>query len=61
MNPSKTWTHIFFMGLLVVLASSGCATAQTSWDYNYKKFEKDTITVCTGHSPAHLTCQEYVR
>ena len=27
----------------------------------YKKFEKDTITVCTGHSPAHLTCQEYVR
>ena len=59
MKPSKTWTHIF-MGLLVVLASSGCATAQTSWDYT-KKFEKDTITVCTGHSPAHLTCQEYVR
>lgn len=46
MKPSKTWTHIFFMGLLVVLASSGCATAQTSWDYT-KKFEKDTITVCT--------------
>ena len=42
MKPSKTWTHIFFMGLLVVLASSGCATAQTSWDYNYKKFEVNT-------------------
>ena len=57
MNPSKTWTHIF-MGLLVVFFAFGCATTQN--DFEFKQFEKDTVTVCTGHSPKHLTCQEYV-
>ena len=43
------------MGLLVVFFAFGCATTQNDFE-----FKKDTVTVCTGHSPKHLTCQEYV-